>query len=547
MKNSDEIEYVQIWLEYNPVKAYLSTLDEKYMGKLPDNTETFTRIQINKMTDLRNRTNNKQIQAYLDGFIITLLYPEPFMPVNYIMSAVFGYLLCQRPIDSLILLLENSVHYLRNAYYYMQTRKWTLPIFILTQLALKSLFVLLETNSTLQNILIKTARLELFSECNRYYSLFQIPLTNSNICTQIVDNDSFDNIFKIFKENEQSPDFVVTNRAHWYPFILEKKIGYKQSPYDLLAWAFGSVSNELDSIQKEIKTLSTKYNIVAKLQIEQFADYLAETDPVQTDDLIRMTKMCQLELIPFIDKYIHPLPNKFIESCEIIKTPEELCPLIPCAATYSFSEKTISEQKYSYFITTKLQYNPIETFPDLVNLLIHEQFGHSLHHWTVFNSNRICEIDTLENTFSSALSEGIAFHRETQFLDKIIENKTDTPKCILNKIDELQFITKKQRLIRYCRVICDIFTNLDIMTVPEACKWIEDNIGISQRTMFYNFFPCHQCIYPGYATTYAVLGNQINQLENKLIQQGMTSKEFNIKLMEFGYQPLSLIIEKMTT
>jgi hypothetical protein len=542
LENADELDYFEIWKEYNPVKAYLCTLDKQYEGKLLDNTDSAIDQLMSKMTELRNKTKDRKIQQYLDGFIVTLKYQEPFMPVTTLVHALSSYLFCQRPVESLSLLLENSFVYLRNAYYSMQSKKWTLPILILTQLALKSLFALLD-HSALKNVFLDFAKSQLHSECYRYYSLFQIPLTRETICEPVIFNDSFDNIFNLFHEHTADRDFMCTGRSQWYPLFLNKKLGYQETPFQLLASGMLSISDELESMKSDMGCLSKKYNIPSSSSLEKFADCLSLVDPVKPNDLLSVTRKIQSELIPFIDTFIADVPKEFVQSSRMTETPLELCPIIPCAAAYSFCEKT-PEKQYVYFITTNVQYNPIDTFSDLINLLIHEQFGHNLHYWTIFNS-QVKTIDTLENTFTSGLSEGIAFHREFQFMKKLNQEKTSPllPSFILERLPELRFITKKQRLIRYCRIICDIFINLDIMTVPETCKWIEDTIGISARTMFYNFFPCHQGIYAGFATTYAVIGNQINELEKKLLKP---MKEFNKTIMECGYQPLSLIIKKMT-
>jgi hypothetical protein len=549
---SDEsLEYFRIWMDINPVRAFTSGWGgQSAAGKLPDNSYYGLQMTLEQIDRLQQRTANPNLKKYLQGIVATLTYQEPFMPVNDVTNAIFSYILVQASDQSICLLMDNAVTYLHNAWYRMQIKKWTLPILILTQLAIKGLIEILDNSKLTPNVFVCNKH-ELLSMIHLYSSLFQIPTLQNQ---QIVVNDSYENMIGLFEEFKCQRDFISMGRASWYSRYLTLVYDYDESPSELLTNAFGWIHEELSYIQKSIQLLQAKYDpdSVGKqvLSLEQVTDLMTKHNFVGLNDLVEITKTFQEQgnpnsLIKFFDQEIVTIPKQWLEVAKVVETPSYLTMGIPCAAANSFKEKT-KHPIYLYFVTTDPKCNPMDNFVDLINTYVHEQFGHTLHMYNVYNSGAAPQMDTLDNTFSGAISEGIAFQRENEFQMRMDRtDKKQLPEMLKERQEELRFVMRKQRLIRFARVVCDIFVNLDVMTVPEVCKWIEKTVGIDARTMFYNFYTCHEAVSAGYATTYAVIGNKIRNIQKDLVDNPEKLKQFNNEAMNMGYQPTSRFIGRL--
>jgi hypothetical protein len=200
--------------------------------------------------------------------------------------------------------------------------------------------------------------------------------------------------------------------------------------------------------------------------------------------------------------------------------------------------------------------------------LVHEEYGHCVHFSNTSTNYAakatICEL--LDSLHGGATSEGLSFQRELEFLDAVrdLKNKQKNKVVVLTEAErdyiemttefggfdqtllELEFATYKNRIIRFLRVIGDARINSGKQNLPEFIEWAEKKTGIPKRTVFYQIFPAHEGIFPGYATCYAVVGQDIRSVEKRLGKDAEKMVKFNAYASSMGYPARSIFIGRLT-
>jgi hypothetical protein len=110
---------------------------------------------------------------------------------------------------------------------------------------------------------------------------------------------------------------------------------------------------------------------------------------------------------------------------------------------------------------------------------------------------------------------------------------------------ELEFVTRKWRLIRFLRVVGDARINTDTQSLPEFLAWAEEATGIDRKTMYYQLFPAHQINGPGYATTYAVIGQEIARIEAMVKHNRRKLVRLTTYACSMGYPPRTIFLQRL--
>ncbi|MCL5069053.1 MAG: hypothetical protein M1368_12000, partial [Thaumarchaeota archaeon] len=170
--------------------------------------------------------------------------------------------------------------------------------------------------------------------------------------------------------------------------------------------------------------------------------------------------------------------------------------------------------------------------------------------------------ELLPSLHSGTTSEGLAFQRELEFLElleRLVKKKESdcTPSereyvrlCeefggFKQTLLELEYTTYKQRIIRFLRVVGDSRINSGKQNILKFLEWAEKRTGLSQRTVFYQIFPAHEGIFPGYATCYAVVGQDIRQIQKKIKDDPKKMVAFNAYATSMGYPARSIYTKRL--
>ena len=109
---------------------------------------------------------------------------------------------------------------------------------------------------------------------------------------------------------------------------------------------------------------------------------------------------------------------------------------------------------------------------------------------------------------------------------------------------EIELETRKYRLIRFLRVIGDVRINTGNQGLFEFLDWALKYTGVPRRDMYYNLFPAHEGIFPGYATCYAVVGEEIRAIEERITDPKKRVK-FSTYLTGIGFPPRSVYRQRL--
>jgi hypothetical protein len=245
----------------------------------------------------------------------------------------------------------------------------------------------------------------------------------------------------------------------------------------------------------------------------------------------------------------------------VIETPPYLSGTIPTGAAQFFD--TFTKKPFQYFFqTTDPKRDPDKSIAALLNLLIHEEYGHCVHH-----SNSAMEfvgklpvLQVMPGAQTGGpITEGLSFNREIEFFEvsKGLETKRRLTKAekdyvrLMEKYGglkqvnlELEFMTRRWRIVRFLRVVGDVWVNTGKKTLFEFVDWAHERTGVPRSSVYFQLFPAHQGIFPGYATNYAVAGQEIRSIE-KTIKDPKKRVKFSTYLCSIGFPPKSIYMRML--
>jgi hypothetical protein len=165
----------------------------------------------------------------------------------------------------------------------------------------------------------------------------------------------------------------------------------------------------------------------------------------------------------------------------------------------------------------------------------------------------------LQSQAGSAVSEGISFHREMEFLNYLKQMKqrkpTATERAFVKFLakyggaeevfEEYEFFTRLWRIVRFLRVVGDARINSGKQNLMDFIEWANRETGLSKSLVYHQVFPAHQGNGPGYASTYAILGESVADIQREALTNGKKLLDFNTYACSLGFPPRSIFEEKL--
>jgi hypothetical protein len=241
---------------------------------------------------------------------------------------------------------------------------------------------------------------------------------------------------------------------------------------------------------------------------------------------------------------------------KVIETPSYLTGVIPTGAAQFFD--TFTKRPFQiFFQTTDPKRDPDKSVAALIDLLVHEEYGHCVHH---SNSAMgfVGKVPTIQLipglSTGGPITEGLSFNREIEFFEavKALEGKKRLTKAekdyvrLMEKYGglkqvnlELEFMTRRWRIVRFLRVVGDVWINTGEKGLLEFVDWAHEHTGLPRSSVYFQLFPAHEGIFPGYATNYAVVGQEIRSIERK-IKNPKKRVKFSTYLCSIGFPPRSM-------
>ena len=530
--------------EVNPSGAYLIGFNE-YAGKLFVASRANIEAALGKVRALRGKAKNELQRKLLDSMETMLLFDEPQPVLDDIVGTIFA-LLVKEGIDDdhMLSLFGYAKKDIDACFERYQAREIPVPVKALTLYRLDGVLEILETvKGQTRSLEVKRGADELKQKVSEYVRLFELEGWGKG---------EFPNVEKIFRARGFD-----LGRQRFYPTALAKGFDYTESPEQLEKSAISWIDEELPRFVRVTEKLAKAFG--CKPTPEEVEQKIKEKDSIRPERLVAMTKGIRRTVQKLVDEDLCRINPKY--KTTVIETPPYLTGTIPSAAAQFFDTFTKRPFQY-YFQTTDPKRDPDETVSALVATLVHEEYGHCLHHSNsalqfVENLSPIQILPGLAT--GGPVTEGLSFNREIEFLEvsRGLEGKkrlTRTEKDYVRLLEkhgglkqfnlELEFMVMRMRIIRFLRVVGDVRINTGKQGLIDFVDWAYDRTGVPRSAVYFQLFPAHEGMFPGYATSYAVCGQAIRAIERG-IKDPRKRVKFSTYLCSIGFPPMSIYMRTL--
>ncbi len=546
--NKLENEVFDLACSVNPQTIYSMGLEDYAEEIMIQSTENIE-LNLQKISKLKKKckSNDILVRKYLDSLETSLLLDEPGAGIAQITDAISTHLI-KEGFNAIRLkkIVEKLDQSLKAWMAHLEKRNFSVPVKILAQYQVLGAYEILDLvlrESKDEDLIEVTSRLR--ESVDRFRSKFSVSGFTDGEFSEIV------NIM-----GNQGADL---EREKFYPRALRDGFDYRENAKDLEKKALKWISEEIPELKSATRKLSKILH--CENNVESVDVQLRSRQGVSGKESLQTT----IKIRPVVQKLVAESivginPNY---DAEVIETPSYLTPIIPTAAAQGLNGLTENPSQL-YYITTDPKRAPPGGFADLVNTLVHEEYGHCLHFSNTAQefAAKASIAEILPSLHSGSTSEGLAFQREFEFLSLIreIARKRESTLTAAEKefirltddyggfsqfLSELEFTTYKQRIIRFLRVLGDARINSGKQNLLDFLVWAEKRTGLSQRTVFYQLFPAHEGVFPGYATCYAVVGQDIKAIQRTIKSDRKKMVKFNSYACSMGYPARSIYTKRL--
>jgi len=542
--SSVESEIFDLFKEFDPSGAYINGLNE-YVGKIfipsKRNLEKFSR----RVDELRLKAENKSQLKFLESAAAWAGLVEPHMVPESVLNAYFGYMIKEGIIDShMKALTRNGIKALETATVESAGRNWPTGLRLLTLIRCDGLQEIIRTiKKETSDKQLKEGLDDLSQVTRKYASIFRV---------KGFKNQGFDEVYKIIKR--EGADL---GRKEIYAQALQRLWDYSETPGELEEKGLKYLDRELPKFQRMTARLAKKYGVSANA--EKVSQAIKAKRAVKVNEIIPYLAQLRKIVVKVANKSIVKVNPHY--DAKVIETPSYLTAIFPSGGAFFFDTLTNKPQQL-FICTTDPRRDPSTAPGELLNLLVHEEYGHCVH---ASNSSfaygaKPSLVDMLWSPLGGAISEGISFQREIEFQDVMDKMKTrkglsSDEKALVNFYEkhggfdaiaeEYEFYTWMWRIVRFLRIIGDSRINSGKQDLVDFIEWASKKTGLSKSMVYHQLFPAHQGNGPGYASTYAIVGESIREIQNKAVRNGKKLLDFNTYACSMGFPARTIFEDKL--
>ena len=542
--SSVESEIFDLFKEFDPSGAYINGLNE-YVGKIfipsKRNLEKFSR----RVDELRLKAENKSQLKFLESAAAWAGLVEPHMVPESVLNAYFGYMIKEGIIDShMKALTRNGIKALETATVESAGRNWPTGLRLLTLIRCDGLQEIIRTiKKETSDKQLKEGLDDLSQVTRKYASIFRV---------KGFKNQGFDEVYKIIKR--EGADL---GRKEIYAQALQRLWDYSETPGELEEKGLKYLDRELPKFQRMTARLAKKYGVSANA--EKVSQAIKAKRAVKVNEIIPYLAQLRRLVVKVANKSIVKVNPHY--DAKVIETPSYLTAIFPSGGAFFFDTLTNKPQQL-FICTTDPRRDPSTAPGELLNLLVHEEYGHCVH---ASNSSfaygaKPSLVDMMWSPLGGAISEGISFQREIEFQDVMDKMKTrkglsSDEKALVNFYEkhggfdaiaeEYEFYTWMWRIVRFLRIIGDSRINSGKQDLVDFIEWASKKTGLSKSMVYHQLFPAHQGNGPGYASTYAIVGESIREIQNKAVRNGKKLLDFNTYACSMGFPARTIFEDKL--
>ena len=543
---SDDVDaqIMELVKEINPSGAYLMGFNE-CVGRLFIASKENVDSALTKVRGMRTRAGTDLQRKSLDGMETMLLFDEPQPVLDDIVGTIFALLVKEGVNDEHMLsLFDYAMKDIDACKARYQGRDIPVAVKALTLYRLDGVLEILDTvKGQTKSEKVRAAADALKVKVSDYVRLFELGGWGKG---------EFPNVEKIFKEKGFD-----LGREGFYLRALSKGYDYTETPEELEKMAISWIDEELPKFKRSAERLAKKLGCEARP--EEVEKRINAKDNIDPKKLVGITTGIRRVVQKLINEDLSGINPRYRTT--VIETPPYLTGTIPTGAAQFFD--TYTKRPFQYFFqTTDPKRDPDKSVAALLSLLVHEEYGHCLHHSNSAMQfvGKLSPVQIMPGLSTGGpITEGLSFNREMEFLElsKSLESKkrlTPTEKAYVKLLKEygglkefnleLEFMTMRMRIIRFLRVVGDVRINTGKQGLIEFVDWAHGHTGIPRSSVYFQLFPAHEGMFPGYATSYAVCGQEIRAVEKK-IKDPKKRVKFSTYLCSIGFPPKSIYMRML--
>jgi len=331
---------------------------------------------------------------------------------------------------------------------------------------------------------------------------------------------------------------------------------YKESSSELESKGIEMLTRELPNFKRLTSSLAQKLHLEDRAEV--VASELNRKRGLKSTKILPFIKAIRRLTVKLVDRFIVHVNPRY--KTKVIETPNYLSGMLPTGAAYSLD--FLTEKPFQLFLATvDPRRAPMSVPGELLNLLVHEEYGHCVHssNSAYHYAAKPSLVELLPSMAGSAISEGISFQREADFLKylKDLQVRTASPiekpfitlaarfGGLEQLIEEYEFYTQMWRIIRFLRVVGDARINSGKQKLIEFIDWAHAETDLSKSLIYHQVFPAHQGNGPGYASTYAIIGEIVAEMQQLAERKGRDLVAFNTYASSMGFPPRSVFEERL--
>jgi peroxiredoxin family protein len=536
-----EKQFFEWYKKFNPSLAYTEGINE-CAGKffIPSRQNLMNAEK--KLKNILKKAQNEVQRTVFKSYLTLLRFNEPYMIPSRATDAFFAHLVKEGIVSEHLISLAKEVEEALDAYIKLLAEKqWPIEIKILTCQITDQLLGLLDSiHAETEDENLRKSLNSLKENALRYRKLYQV---------RDIKHGDFSEVYPILQKTRKKIKHKIL-----YSKLLADLWGYPEKPEEIEKKAELWLKKELRGFQKVTLKLAKIYGV--KPTVEIVNEELNRRRGIPRQQTLQFLQEMRLLAKKVFEENIVKVTPKY--EIRVMETPPYLCRMIPTAAMISFD--TLTDKPFSVFlITTDSRFSPSSSIPELVNSLVHEEYGHAVNFSN--SATRFAAkptfLEILSSNFSTHISEGISFHREFEFLRmlkklakkktlsneeaflKLLKGKTSTETMLL----ENEFVTRKWRIIRFLRTIFDVRINMGKQSVPDFVEWAHKETGLSEKTIYDQTWMFLEFV--GYAPCYSIACDMIRKLQERALKKGINLLDFNTYASSLGFPARKIFEQKI--
>jgi hypothetical protein len=384
-----------------------------YAGKLFIASQANVEKSLQKVRALRKQAKTDIQRKVLDSIEVALEFAEPQPVLDDIVGAIFAHLVKEGiKEDHMSSLLEYAEKDIDACTERFSKRKIPIVVKALTLYRLGGVLEILDTvKGETKTAALKAQCDSLKAKVSNYAKLFALDEFG---------NGEFPNVERIFRKYGSD-----LGRQKFYPRALKKGFDCSETPAELERKALSWIDEELPKFGKVTGKLAKKFGCEATPEaVEERINARMKLDPQK---LVKTTQKIRKAIQAFVNEDVHGINPKY--NTTVIETPPYLTGTIPSGAAQFFDTYT-SRPFQVFFQTTDPRRDPDKSVSALIDLLVHEEYGHCVHHSNsaVGFAGKLPMLQLLAGAPTSGpITEGLSFNREMEFYEasKSLESKAE--------------------------------------------------------------------------------------------------------------------------